>query len=254
MLDQLLNVLKIAGLLLAFTAIWLLTIAAVFRDLQRRSLHGMEQFLWLAVTTLLPIVGFLIYWVARWLTRLLLPEQRPAEDPRLRMTMAQPVNRPAPPANSPAPPANHAPEPQRRLPTVPGLPENQPRRDNPASTMPADAWQKLAAGMPAANNPPAAGRLSLVALEGPYMGSRFPLEQFPARIGRGSAAALALNSDQGISRQHAELYVDASGRVCIRDLNSTHGTFVNGQRVVDAPLNLGDRVNVGVSAFLFTNQ
>ena len=86
------------------------------------------------------------------------------------------------------------------------------------------------------------------------MGSRFALAQFPARIGRGSSAALALNLDQGISRQHAELYLDNNGRVHIRDLNSTHGTFVNDQRVVDAPLSLGDRVKVGVSAFLFTNQ
>lgn len=243
MFDQLLNVLKIAGALLAFTAIWLLTIAAVFRDLQRRNLHGMEQFLWLAAATLLPVVGFLIYWVARILTRLLLQESRPAEDPRLRMTMARPA--------APPPPANRAQNPPVRLPTLKGQPEGLwQQRDDPTSTMPADAWQAPAS--PAGT--PAAAGLSLVALEGPYLGSRFALEQLPARIGRGSAAALALNSDQGISRQHAELYVDNSGRVRIRDLNSTHGTFVNGQRVVDAPLNLGDRVKVGVSAFLFTNR
>lgn len=246
MLDQLLNLLKIAGILLAFTAIWLLSIAAVFRDLQRRNLHGMEQFLWLAATTLLPIVGFLIYWVARALTRLLLQEGRPVEDPRLRMTQARPVV---------PTPVNQPPLDQpRQLPTLLGQPEGLPRREEPTHTMPADAWQ-LPAGSPGQpGGALAAGGLTLVALEGPYMGSRFPLNQFPALIGRGSAAALALNSDQGISRQHAEVYVDNNGQVRIRDLNSTHGTFVNGQRVMDTPLNPGDRVKVGVSAFLFTNR
>ena len=240
MLEQLLNLLKIAGALLAFTAIWLLTIAAVFRDLQRRNLHGIEQFLWLAATALLPVAGFIIYWVARFLTRLLLTEEHP-EDPRLRMTMA----RPAPP---PAAGAGKAQNPPNRLPTLPGQQGPLQSRDNPTSTLPAtNPWEgPLAASQQIS--------FTLVALEGPYMGSKFPLPHLPARIGRGTSAAVPLNADQGISRQHAELYADSSGRVRIRDLNSTHGTFVNGQRVVDAPLNLGDRVKVGISDFLFTNQ
>jgi len=238
MLEQILNLLKIAGALLAFTAIWLLTIAAVFRDLQRRNLHGIEQFLWLAATTLLPLAGFVIYWVARMLTRLLLPDERRVEDPRLRMTMARPI---APPAS-----VGRVQSPPQRLSTLLAQSEPLQRREQPTNTLPANSWEvPLVAGSQTG--------FTLVALEGPYLGSKFPLPHFPARIGRGSSAAVALNGDQGISRQHAELYADGSGRVRIRDLNSTHGTFVNGQRVVDSPLNLGDRVKVGVSAFLFTN-
>lgn len=237
MLDQLLSLLQIAGILLAVTAVWLLSIAAVFRDLQRRNLHGIEQFLWLAAAALLPVVGFLMYWVARFLTRLLLTEEQ-AEDPRLRMTMARPA---APP------PASQAPAQPRSLPTLQAQPGPLPERDNPTSTLPA-------AGPWDGPLDPGQTAYILVSLEGPYAGSKFPLPHLPARIGRGASVAVALNADQGISRQHAEVYADKGGRIRIRDLNSTHGTFVNGQRVADAPLNLGDRVTVGISAFLFTNR
>jgi pSer/pThr/pTyr-binding forkhead associated (FHA) protein len=62
-----------------------------------------------------------------------------------------------------------------------------------------------------------------------------------------------LNADQGVSRQHAEIYTEPNGQPRIRDLNSTHGTYVNGQPVSDTRLSLGDRVTFGQSTFLFTD-
>lgn len=229
MLEQLLELLKIAGILLLFTAIWLISIAIVFRDINRRNLHGIEQFLWLAAVALLPLVGFLIYWVARFLTRLLLPDSRSAsfnqEDPRLRMTEVKPP-----------------PEAPRRMPTIAA-------QETPTHTVPVlDPWDASATskGLPSR-------KFTLVALDGPYTGSKFPLSSLPARIGRGSSASIQLNADQGISRQHAELYPEPAGGVRLRDLNSTHGTFVNGQRVIDTRLTPGDKISVGLSTLLFTD-
>ncbi|ORY74622.1 hypothetical protein BCR37DRAFT_331232, partial [Protomyces lactucae-debilis] len=34
-----------------------------------------------------------------------------------------------------------------------------------------------------------------------------------------------------LSRSHAEVWADARGRVCIKDVRSSNGTFVNGMRL-----------------------
>ena len=53
-------------------------------------------------------------------------------------------------------------------------------------------------------------------------------------------------SDPGVSRHHAEL-CNVAGTYRIVDLDSTNGTFVNGQRVTAAPLSEGDVVSIGGS-------
>ncbi len=230
MLQQLLDLLKIGGILLLFISIWIVTIAIVFRDVSRRNLNGFEQFLWLAVVTLLPFIGFLIYGIARLLARLLLTETNPAEDPRLRMTAVRPV-------------ADLRPQ---KLPTMPGQEAVMGTGGAPrAQTNPPMAQSRV---------PSTAPRFTLVSSEGPYQGSQFILSQFPARIGRGTWALVQLNADQGVSRQHAEIYADVRGALHIRDLNSTHGTFVNGRRVEDARLNPGDRITLGQSTFLLSTN
>src|SRR5580658_2188636 len=49
-------------------------------------------------------------------------------------------------------------------------------------------------------------------------------------IGHSDTADLVLD-DRFVSRRHALVTIDASGLVTIRDLNSTGGTFVNGERL-----------------------
>jgi uncharacterized membrane protein YhaH (DUF805 family) len=49
-------------------------------------------------------------------------------------------------------------------------------------------------------------------------------------IGRNREVCDLVIADQGVSRQHAEISVSGSG-VYIRDLGSSNGTFVNGQRL-----------------------
>lgn len=65
------------------------------------------------------------------------------------------------------------------------------------------------------------------------------------RIGRRPGLNLSLPSMQ-VSMTHAE-FVQLGGRIFIRDLNSTNGTYVNGSRIGnrDVPLRDGDRIRLG---------
>lgn len=83
-------------------------------------------------------------------------------------------------------------------------------------------------------------------------GMRHPLTPPGFIIGRGTSADLRIN-DPGISRQHAEIKVSGSGddlQVTIVDLDSTNGIIVNGQRVPQASLSEGSRIEIGSTRML----
>jgi pSer/pThr/pTyr-binding forkhead associated (FHA) protein len=68
-------------------------------------------------------------------------------------------------------------------------------------------------------------------------------------IGRQSTTDLPI-ADANISRQHAEVYAD--GKLWyVRDLGSTNGTSVNGQKITAHKLRDGDRISLGVSTLVF---
>lgn len=70
------------------------------------------------------------------------------------------------------------------------------------------------------------------------------------RIGRHHENAIVLG-DSSVSRFHAEVEA-RGGRYSVRDLGSTHGTFVNGARCdAEMALNHGDAVRLGVTEFVF---
>lgn len=69
----------------------------------------------------------------------------------------------------------------------------------------------------------------------------------PAILGRNEKATLCLN-DPWISRMHCEL-LEREGQLVVRDLESRHGVFVNGERVPQAELHPGDVLHLGVSRF-----
>ncbi|HVG07777.1 MAG TPA: adenylate/guanylate cyclase domain-containing protein [Thermoanaerobaculia bacterium] len=71
----------------------------------------------------------------------------------------------------------------------------------------------------------------------------------PMIVGRSVACDLSLN-DPTVSRQHAEIDVaPGSEGVRVRDLASTNGTFLNGQRVWDGVAPPGSRLAFGKVAF-----
>ena len=51
-----------------------------------------------------------------------------------------------------------------------------------------------------------------------------------------------------VSRRHCELNLE-KGRLKIRDLGSSNGTYVNGQRVDQAEVNPGDKIRIGPVTF-----
>ena len=83
-------------------------------------------------------------------------------------------------------------------------------------------------------------------------GTRHPLQPPGLVIGRGSEADLRIN-DPGISRRHAQIRVNTAGprvQIDIVDLGSTNGITVNGQRVQQAVLQEGSRIEIGSTRML----
>jgi pSer/pThr/pTyr-binding forkhead associated (FHA) protein len=56
------------------------------------------------------------------------------------------------------------------------------------------------------------------------------VRKLPFRVGRDPTSDLA-EATMGLSRRHAELTADISGRLRLTDMDSTNGTFVNRERV-----------------------
>ena len=62
-------------------------------------------------------------------------------------------------------------------------------------------------------------------------------------IGKNAENDYVINAPT-VSRKHAVITVDDNGTVTIKDLNSTNGTYVNGERVTQKTLHEGDIVTV----------
>lgn len=93
---------------------------------------------------------------------------------------------------------------------------------------------------------PIGGGFTLVAIDGPMIGHRFPVNG-PVEIGR-EGAAVRLLHDANASRRHAVVQ-PGMGNVTVQDLGSTNGTFVNGQRVSQANAGPGDMIKIGSTTF-----
>src|SRR5258708_3835518 len=71
--------------------------------------------------------------------------------------------------------------------------------------------------------------------------------RLPSTIGRGRGTTIVLPHPL-VSRQHCELF-EADGQLMVRDLGSLNGTFVNNERVTEAPLAPGELLTVGTVTF-----
>ena len=91
--------------------------------------------------------------------------------------------------------------------------------------------------------------MGLYVADGPLAGRLFPLRRPAFVIGRDPRSHLAL-PDPHVSARHAQITVSAGG-CAIQDLNSTNGTFVNGQRVQLLGLKNGDEIRIGSTRLIF---
>ncbi len=76
------------------------------------------------------------------------------------------------------------------------------------------------------------------------------LAQASILVGRGKDCGIVLH-DVSVSRIHAKIARLQDGRVCVEDLRSSNGTFVNDRRIENQQLAHGDRVRFGTVAFVF---
>jgi hypothetical protein len=84
-------------------------------------------------------------------------------------------------------------------------------------------------------------------------GDRYPLLGSLTTLGRDDSADVVVD-DPGVSRRHSEIRVTTDGPhlvSSIRDLNSTNGTFVNGERIMSQRLHDGDRLTLGRTTAIF---
>src|SRR5260370_41656095 len=84
---------------------------------------------------------------------------------------------------------------------------------------------------------------SLVVIDPSGHGSTVAIRVLPFRIGRQADNQLVMR-DNRASRVHASIAVD-QGEYWIEDLNSRHGTFVNGAKIHRHKLQDSDRIDFG---------
>jgi Mg-chelatase subunit ChlD len=95
----------------------------------------------------------------------------------------------------------------------------------------------------------AGGAAWLEVLNGAHAGHRIDLRQTPFSIGRSADNDLVLD-DPAVSRAQARIHFTGGGYV-LEDRSGRGSTYVNGQRVLQATLQPGDRIRLGDVEFAF---
>ncbi len=90
---------------------------------------------------------------------------------------------------------------------------------------------------------------SFIVLTGSQAGKMYKLEHDELLVGRAPEAAIRIEDD-GVSRRHATITTQTDGAVVIVDLNSTNGTFCNGETIETRTLQDGDKIQIGTTTIL----
>jgi hypothetical protein len=218
--DQFLDLVRIAGITFLITLLWGVTVAVTYWDIHRRGLSGGRIFLWLALVVLLPFIGFIVFLFFRILAHIFSPGTGGVDLKTRRETALK------------QPPAKRSP-----LPTFYATDFTKETVVNPKQISQPIAERQVTK------------KIVLTIFSGADKGKEFIVENLPAKIGRGSEVSICLDEDMGVSRKHAEIY-ESNGNLRIRDLNSTHGTQVNGICIEDKSLEPGDRLQIGMTVLV----
>lgn len=87
------------------------------------------------------------------------------------------------------------------------------------------------------------GSALLIVQRGPNTGARFLLDGEITNAGRSPSSDIFLD-DVTVSRKHCQ-FIAQDGKHIVRDSGALNGTYVNRERVDQAPLNAGDEVQIG---------
>ncbi len=79
-------------------------------------------------------------------------------------------------------------------------------------------------------------------------GTAYPLVRAITKLGRGSDTDIRIE-DPGASRNHCEVVLGQP--VLVRDLGSTNGTYVNGERVSEVEISDGTAIMIGSTQLVF---
>jgi uncharacterized protein involved in exopolysaccharide biosynthesis/Mrp family chromosome partitioning ATPase len=93
---------------------------------------------------------------------------------------------------------------------------------------------------------------SMAVLRSDALGRAFPLNGAKITIGRMEDNVICLDDDS-VSRYHCEVFTH-NGEIVVKDLGSTHGTFVNGKQIVETPLKAGETMSAGNVEFQLENE
>lgn len=79
-------------------------------------------------------------------------------------------------------------------------------------------------------------------------GQAYPLVRAITLLGRGTDADIRVE-DPGVSRKHCEIVVGTPA--IVRDLGSTNGTLLNGEKISESPLEDGSVVKIGGTSLVY---
>lgn len=72
----------------------------------------------------------------------------------------------------------------------------------------------------------------------------YTFNQFEIKVGRDPNADICIDNT-GISREHMKIEMNMGGTYVVKDLGSTNGIFLNGNRVMEEPLRNHDLITIG---------